>query len=556
MLDTRPSRATFGEMLVAIAAGCAAFWYAVGVRVLDVTNVRWLLVGDSAQAYLGWEFFRKTPLLQWPLGDNPNFGTGFSSSIVFADGIPLVSIVLKPLVAWYEGPFQFHGWWLLLAFVLQAVLTVKVLERLGTSRVNRVLALPVVLLQPAFLDRMRFEGYGHLALSAHWLMLLGIWLFLRRETTHRQWTLALLLAIGVTLYYFVVLGMFYVGWVVMRVIGSQSKLTTLGKESGHMGVSGLAAVVFIWIIGGLASTSLGDTGLGVYRATFTSLIDPATLNGVSWTRLSMIGDVTNQFGTQEGFAFLGVSSIVLAIIAFFMFRVWVPRTFTVRSAVLAAVTVVFVALALSPRIAIGPREIATYQVPNIVSNALSVVRASGRLMWIPMYLVVFFAIVVISKRLMTGSRVALSLLIIVVLFHIVDTTSGVDDVRSRFNDTQPTFVTDNSQWDEWARGKQHLIAIPPLSNDPRWLDLALLAERNGLTTNAAYVSRKDEAKFVALSLRLQSTLERREFANDTLYVITNYPPNPESPKLLAEYLAEPDRRLRVYQVEELTVVVP
>jgi hypothetical protein len=173
-----------------------------------------------------------------------------------------------------------------------------------------------------------------------------------------------------------------------------------------------------------------------------------------------------------------------------------------------------------------------------------------------MYVAMFFAIVVIGRIAASRSRVATPILVLLVLFHLVDTTNGVNDVRSRFNDTQPSFVTDDSRWDEWARGKQHLVAIPPLSNDPRWLDLAVLAERNGLTTNAAYISRKDEAAFVELSLQLQAALERREFAQDTLYVITNYPPNPESAELLTEYLREPNSQLRVYQVEELTVIVP
>jgi hypothetical protein len=95
-----------------------------------------------------------------------------------------------------------------------------------------------------------------------------------------------------------------------------------------------------------------------------------------------------------------------------------------------------------------------------------------------------------------------------------------------------------------------------LSNDPRWIDLAVFANRHQLTTTAAYVSRKDEFSFAQLANDSQRLLERRDFSSDTLYVITNYPPNPESVRLLAEARGSKASPYRVFQVEELTVVVP
>ena len=80
-----------------IAIGIATFGALTNWKILNPLFVRWLYWGDPSTSYLGWQFFRKTPLLQFPLGLNPNYGTGFSSSIMFTDSVPLIAIPLKYL---------------------------------------------------------------------------------------------------------------------------------------------------------------------------------------------------------------------------------------------------------------------------------------------------------------------------------------------------------------------------------------------------------------------------------------------------------------------------
>ena len=65
-----------------------------------------------------------------------------------------------------------------------------------------------------------------------------------------------------------------------------------------------------------------------------------------------------------------------------------------------------------------------------------------------------------------------------------------------------------------------------------WIDFALLANSFKLTTNAAYVGRTDEARIYELAGELQGLLERRKFDAKTLYVLSNYPPNPVADALV------------------------
>jgi hypothetical protein len=104
----------------------------------------------------------------------------------------------------------------------------------------------------------------------------------------------------------------------------------------------------------------------------------------------------------------------------------------------------------------------------------------------------------------------------------------------------------------------HLVAVPPLNNDPGWFELALLANTWNMTSNAAYYGRIDQNKLVDESARLQRIVDEQRFDSNTLYVITNYPPNPASPKLVDEFsgAAANAPGIHVYELDGFVVVAP
>ena len=85
--------------IYSLIMGTAIFVYVTGGAIINPTKRDWLMLGDSAQHYLGWEFFRNTPLWQWPIGANYPLGMELSSSIVFTDSIPIAAFIAKLLNA-------------------------------------------------------------------------------------------------------------------------------------------------------------------------------------------------------------------------------------------------------------------------------------------------------------------------------------------------------------------------------------------------------------------------------------------------------------------------
>ena len=96
MIETVPSdKSNRFEIIALFVIATAAFIYFTGGAILNPTNVKWLYWGDPSANYLGWQFFRDTPLFQFPIGSLPNFGKGFSASIMHTESLPLIALPLK-----------------------------------------------------------------------------------------------------------------------------------------------------------------------------------------------------------------------------------------------------------------------------------------------------------------------------------------------------------------------------------------------------------------------------------------------------------------------------
>ena len=511
-------------LLGAALLGAVTFSFLIGPTVLNPTNVRWLLIGDTAQNYLGWQFFRRTPLLQWPLGSNPDFGVGFASSIVFNDQIPGLALLFKPLSPLLPREFQYFGWWLLTCFVFQAVFAWKLASLWLTRVAARYLVVGFLLIQPAWLHRMTFEGYGHLALSGHFLLLWALLLALHPRWSRWQWWGVLVTSLGVTLYLFIMVGIVYAFALLRRA----SRTSDRRSAFGHGIVAVVIAGVQAWSFGMFMAGDTTDSGLGRYRATIASPVDAFDGLGTTWSRI--LPDVTSTPGSNEGFAFIGIGVLMLVVIA--AAYVGVRRSWAVTQIIMPywhlwAALSLLACLSLSPRIGIAERELFSYAVPDALLPIFSSLRSSGRLMWLPVYALTVVAIVRVMRVRTAGVWVVLFAL----LLQVTDSLTALRETRERFTDTDITLVTDDPRWVDWTKGKKHLVSIPPLNNDPLWIDLATLADRHRLTTNAAYVSRTDIRRFERLIEVTQKNLESYTFDPDTLYIITNYPPNPMSATL-------------------------
>ena len=159
--------------------GALVFLLIFGFQVLDFTYTDWLLPkdgGDLSQHYLGWVEYRASAW-NFPIGLMDNVLYPEKVSVVYTDSIPLLAFFFKLISGILPANFQYLGLFGLLCYVLQggfaAILIFHFTKQKWPSVIGSLLFSCSLLL----LHRM----FAHTALSAHFLILASLYLWLCRE---------------------------------------------------------------------------------------------------------------------------------------------------------------------------------------------------------------------------------------------------------------------------------------------------------------------------------------------------------------------------------------
>ena len=484
-------------------------------RILWPGSVSWLMWGDPATHYLGWEFFRRGPLTAWPPGASPLFGVGYSSSVVYADAIPLLAVPLKFILAFTDVQFQYLGAWLLACFVLQGVFALKLLQRLGVSGPVLVPSALLFSIAPVFLYRMVTGGYGHIALAGHFLVLWALWLVLDSRLSHLRWAAVLLVSLLVQFYLFVIVGYFYLValcWSLWRQRREQPwRVISLGVFGNCVGV-----VVVAYLAGYFMGGSTVADGFGQFRTDIVGLIDSSPNDFPGWS--TVLPNPFNVDGTHEGYAFLGSAALVLGTAALvIVLRRRSPVDH--RLVFLAAVSAPMFLLAFSNRLQFAGREVGVLPLPAALETLLNVVRATGRFSW-PMVYVLLCAALVILIRGVPRSSVAVIVVSAAFIMQVVDSRTALAEVNERFVESsrEETFLR-HDRWATVAEGSTCLVVSPPQVKGPYWRDFAEYAVLNGMSTNVSYLVRWDQRVVEALAKRTAEQINSLDLDDRCLYVV-------------------------------------
>jgi hypothetical protein len=554
MIETVPSnKSNRFEIIAIFIIATAAFIYFTGGAILNPTNVKWLYWGDPSANYLGWQFFRDTPLFQFPIGSLPNFGKGFSASIMHTESLPLIALPLKLISPLLPDQFQYFGAWIYASFIFQGYFAWKILKRSIMQPVVRVLASSLFLISPIFLYRLVHDGSGHISLFAQFLLLWAIDLYLDKDISFRK----LLTVLGVSILtmpvLFAMVAVIVVCSQFMR--GRKSSFKVRLQLTSRLVIAFLLSLFLFYIFGGFMVKDTGAGGMGVYRSTFTSLFDSAPNGNFAWSFL--FPNIADTTGSHEGFAYLGIASLLLIPFVLLSLKNNALRSERLQLFTLSLAMALF---ALSTNVGIGNRELFSYNTPNFLAPIFETFRSSGRFTWLLVYLLLLEGIrgLYITFQGRLPKRVLATVFASLLFLQLIDMRFASSEIRERFIEDGFTASLTNPKWNELATKYEHLVAIPPLNNDPGWFELALLANTWNMTSNAAYYGRIDENKLVDESARLQRVVDEQRFDSNTLYVITNYPPNPASPKLIDEFrgVEETAPGVHVYELDGFVVVAP
>ena len=462
--------------------GSLVFVCIYGLAVVNVTNVAWLTdssqaegLWDLTQHYLGWVFYRKSPW-HFPLG----LVEGIYSqpvSIVYTDSIPLFALLFKILSPLLPANFQYFGLFELLSYALMGGFGALFVRAFSKRSQICLLSSLFFVLSPVMLKRT----FYHTALSAHFLILAAFCLWVwrgsllpeyastERETTgqiiRRRWRYAgrwiiLLCLSALTNAYFtpMILGI----WLCSDL---QEYLAKAGKKDKgllviylvEVLVAGLILFGICYIMGYFyGEVSVSTTGLEELSFNLLQFFDPSNDLCVIDHRnyifskqnySSLLPTLPTVSGWQEeGFAYLGFGMIfLLACLVVYGSIRWITGKYrkrhegekaqigqaqkTNRRSWIISILVgflVFTFLALSPRASLGSRILYQISYPQVIYQALSVFRSTGRLIW-PVYYGLLalgiYGMVFLLER--SRGRFSLGFLIGLLVLQVYDLYPGV-----------------------------------------------------------------------------------------------------------------------------------
>jgi uncharacterized protein DUF6311 len=502
---------------VAAAAGGALFAWIAGIRLIDPREIGWTMRLDWQWHFVGWHVFRHEPWLM-PPGRIANEFHPIGTSIAYTDSIPLVALALKPISGWLPDPLQYLGAWLLLCFALQGACGALIARAVGAGPVPQLLTGILLATSPVLLDRV-----GHVALCSQFLVLIAIWLHIRRWRRGAAARLAgwtALVAVTALVHPYL--------WLMILVLSAAAAVRYTWIDSAyrardalfHAASGVMASAVAAWAAGWLSISGraeMGSTGLGEFSM---NLLGPFASNGIG-TLLPPLPMFDAQ--TYEGLNYLGAGALGLVAAAGVLALRRPPSRTAVREVLpLISACALLGVVALSPRVTLGRVIVVDLPVPPPIASAWSIFRATGRFFWPAGYLLVAGAAAIVITR--TKPNVAAAVLTLAIALQLIDLRGRYAQDRQVRSD--PAFyrwvdLSTDAPWVRAASSRQHVVVLPTLACGAEpvpYAPLLVFAGSHALTVNTGYAARIDLPAMVrACAADLQSA-RRGDLRPDTVYV--------------------------------------
>jgi hypothetical protein len=501
-------------------------WF-VGIRNMFPWNLEWLNgKGDGSYDQLGFEFFRNSPLIQWPITAIPNYVTG--SGQVLGSGNGLFAIPAKVIGQFVPGEFQYLGIWVVFCFCLQGMFAEKLISRLTESRAIQILAAMSFIISPILLYRIGV--LRHFQLGAHWLILAALYFYFDKNFKKKQWAVLLLLSILINIY--------ITAMVVVIFIASNIKNVLCFPKSGMVRIASnflvpLTALIFGFIFMGYASYGGNAKGSNFFRLSPIAFVNSGDVSSFTFstTIKSIPSKNISDFFLEEpeSFQYLGTGIVIGLIVSTLLIKRF-SRTWNLKTNAPLVVSVLGLFIfALSNRISISGYEL-TYWWPQLFHDVRQVFRASSRFGWPLYYLLVTTAFCFVVYRLSFTKKVVFT--VAVLLISVADGGNGIQRVRNELAASNEYISTIKDQkWTDLAENNDRIFIYPNFDLDSslgmssdypwaeRWFDLAKFAATNDLDTNFGGTPRPISDFVEIENLRMKNELASGVLDTKTIYII-------------------------------------
>ena len=471
---------------------------------------------DLISDQLAFKFFIND---QWhfPIGKNPNYGIEVGNSIVFSGAVPILSFLFKSIARFLPNNFQFITIWFVICFTLQLFFSYLIINHFTRKKLYSFISSFFFIICPVLLYRIPI----HITLVAHWIILFCLYYeitntnYIKKETFY---SLIFPLSILIHFYFLPMLMIIKYSFLLKDYIDQKDL-----KKNFREIVIPLVPLVIVAYISGYFQISAFDAmgfGYGFYSFNLAGFIDPQSTNdSINWSMF--FTDIKNTNGQAEGFSYLGIGGIILFI---FFLIIFFKGKETVQFSKLPFIFIFLICflLSISNNIYLGNNMIFEYQLPKLIYGLLSIIRASGRFIWILYYLIIIFGIISIFQ-LFNNKNKSIFMISFILIIQAIDISPALKNYykANAFNkieikNTNEEFwktISEDFKIIRTTYFKNSSNIYPYISNQ--------ILENDFLRTDISRLGRYDRSKASSNRNRLYFDLNNKQLDKNTAYVIDN-----------------------------------
>ncbi|HMH20948.1 MAG TPA: DUF6311 domain-containing protein, partial [Puia sp.] len=501
-----------------------------GLATLIPTNVRWLMkaMDDWGTHYLGWFFYRNEPW-HFPLGHVSGYFYPLGTNVGFTDSIPLMAVFFKLFAPILPSDFQYLGFWLFSCHLLAAYFTIRFFQLFKVRPLYIFLAVLFVAANPVLV----YRGM-HPALCTQWLLIASLWVYFSdpsivnpKKLLSRQF---ILLMIAATVNPYICFMVFGLTLTIAVKLCWADKL--ISKKRFILFIAGsIFFALLSWYLLGLVEFGNKEDlrvqgAYGLYSLNLNSLYNASGFSTflpqykwVSWHQ-------------YEGFMYLGMGIflLLLFLIGYGLYRLtgqqnrmkWIPLKFSNTNLVPLYVLLILLTLfSITNIISLNDKVLLKIPLPDFLIHLGDIFRASARFFWTPYYLILFFALIAVTK-IRIRSWATASVIIAALLIQLYDTKLLLTFRNLSYGSYETPL--DNKSWMELMDQFDDIAFYPPFeSHQLTHMDyqyFCFLAAKLHKPINIGYVARSDGRAMKIYSDSLSAALEDGKLSPRTLYIST------------------------------------
>jgi hypothetical protein len=513
-------------MTVTLGAALAMLFFVniLGLKMVDPTQINWVMHGDWQWHFMGWHFFRNEPW-QWPLGKITNYFFPIGTSIGYTDSIPLFALLFKPFSAFLPADFQYIGLWIFISYILQGVFAALLIRLVSKKLLIQAIGTLFFVMSPVLIHRL-----GHAALCGHWLLLAGLWLYFRTWDKPSPYQALipwiLLISIGALVHPYLTVMLLGLATAFTARFWLVEKKWSMTPALLQLTLLGLTCLFLWWQAGYFLIDNKNMTGINLGHYSM-NLLSPFNAMGGGSLLFRDVPPATD--GQYEGFNYLGAGILLMAVwMLYELSKKPVQRSTLKKHLPLIIVCIGFTIFAVSNKVTIG--NIVLIDIQSQLLNSLAMFQSSGRFFWPVNYTLLFLIISVLIRR--NSSKTAYVFLSFGLVIQSLDLSPiyqshhQVRDNPARHWDPKASPGWENPlHLDHWKVAMpyyQHITLVYSRycgEAAAPYLPFSYLAASHGMTINTGTAARFDAEKTMQYCQSLREEIGQGKVRHDTIYIL-------------------------------------